>query len=424
MKTSIRFSQFVSLLRKGSKCYLYSSLNGGLVRIEDIIANRIYKEEDNLFYSYDEEDDFIVYMRNNKFIGSEEEDSKAINIMKYKRLKSSFQSDRLSLVIAPTLYCNFKCPYCYEKDLPNSRMSDMIQDRLIEFIAEKQKACKELEICWHGGEPTMALSSIERLLLLIREKINMPLVQHAMVTNGYAINDTFISLFKIFPLNSIQITIDGDRTTHNQNRICKSGVETYDKIIGNVDRLSIEIPDTLLKIRMNVHKNNADQFFTFYEVLKNRWKGRNVYLYPAFVSENENCSVPCFNSIEKTKFLLDIYRTLGVKYKEADLSLNGGLCTAHYKNSLVVDPDGLLYKCWVDIGKKERSIGDLDKGITNLELFCQYILGTDKFADKKCQKCSLLPVCDGGCSRYRFGDEYQTSDQCPFSEAEIINFMV
>ena len=78
----------------------------------------------------------------------------------------------------------------------------------------------------------------------------------------------------------------------------------------------------------------------------------------------------------------------------------------------------------LDVGQKDRAVGDLYKGVTNLSLFCKYIIGTDKFSDERCLECKLLPICNGGCSRYRFGDDYKTTDQCPLNESEIINFMV
>lgn len=102
---------------------------------------------------------------------------------------------------------------------------------------------------------------------------------------------------------------------------------------------------------------------------------REKYLFiSGFCAENENCSVACFNSIEKTVFLSKVYEKLGLKYKDADLNLKCGLCTAHYVNSWIVDPNGLLYKCWVDVGQKDRAVGDLYKGVTNLSLFVNILL--------------------------------------------------
>ena len=44
------------------------------------------------------------------------------------------------------------------------------------------------------------------------------------------------------------------------------------------------------------------------------------------------------------------------------------------------------------------------------------MIGTDKFADSKCLKCSYLPVCDGGCNLYRVG--YQEKN-IPYNTCEI-----
>lgn len=423
MKNKLRFSRFVSVLQKDAKNYLFNSITGGLLYIDVDIANQV-NTNINHFFENVENRELISYLEENNYLKNEVEDNELVTQLKYKRLKRTFQSSKLSLVIAPTLFCNFKCPYCYEKDLPNERMSIDIQNQLIEFIKLKEHLHNDLEICWHGGEPTMALSSIKRILKLIHEEIDIPLKSHTLVTNGFSVNDTFIDIFKKYPLNDIQITIDGDRFTHNINRISKSGGETYDKIINNVDRLTEEFPSVRIGLRMNVHKNNANQFLTLYETLSKRWDKKNIHIYPAFVSENANCSVPCFNSKEKTIFMFEIYKAIKKRYRQSNLQLKSGLCTAHFENSFVIDPKGYLYKCWVDVGHPQRAIGNLKDGITNGNLACQYMLGTDKFTDVKCLKCSLFPICDGGCSRYRFDDNYKTSDLCPFSESEIINFMV
>lgn len=423
MNKKNRFSRFVSVLQKEDKHYLFNSITGGLVCIDADITNQI-KADKSLFFENKENREFVSYLEENNYLKSEQEDNELVTQLKYKRLKRTFQSSKLSLVIAPTLFCNFKCPYCYEKDLPNEKMPIDVQDQLIEFIKRKKDQYKDMEVCWHGGEPTMALSSIDRILKLIHEEVGIPLKSHTLVTNGYSVNNTFIDIFKKYPLTDIQITIDGDRSAHNKNRISKSGEETYDKIINNVDRLTIEFPSVRIGLRMNVHKNNANQFLTLYETLSKRWEKKNIHIYPAFVSENTNCSVSCFNSKEKTIFMYEIYKAIGKRYRQSNLQLKSGLCTAHFESSFVIDPQGYLYKCWVDVGQPQRAIGNLRDGITNANLACRYMLGTDKFSDEKCLNCSLFPICDGGCSRYRFEDDYKTSDLCPFSESEIINFMV
>ncbi len=423
MSITNRFSRFVSVLEKNENHYLFNSLTGGLVRVDAKIAKSIQNDK-NCFFEDNPDKELIEYLKEAGYLKTESEDEELIIQLKYRRLRGSFQGDQLSLVIAPTLYCNFKCPYCYEKDLPNISMSNDVQDQLIDFIKKRENQFKHYIISWHGGEPTMSLSAIERILDQLHEQVQIPLSRHSMISNGYHLNDTFFKLFKKYPLNKIQITIDGDRKTHNENRISKSGKETYDVIINNIDRLIKEFPSTRVVLRMNVHKNNASQFLELHHVLSDKWNNKNINITPAFVLENANCSVPCFNSKEKTLFMYEISKAIGKKYNDFDLQLNSGHCTAHFESSFVIDPSGFIYKCWVDVGKPDRAVGNTKDGITNMQLVSKYMIGTDKFTDPKCLECSLLPICDGGCSRYRFSDEHKTNDLCPVSEKEIINFMV
>lgn len=422
-KGSYRFSKFVSVLNKNKKNYLFNSLTGGLLQIDSNSASQINADRD-LFLIKNKKSEIVEYLANNKYLASEHDDRDALNQLRYIHLRKAFQSQRLSLVIAPTLFCNFKCPYCYEKDLPNIKMTDDIQKQIIEFVRQRQEQHKMLEICWHGGEPTTAMPTIEKLLNLIREKIDLPLKSHTLITNGYFINDNFIRIFRDFPLKYIQITIDGGRSSHNKNRISKTNEETYDRIISNVDRLTTDLPQTNIGIRMNVHKNNSEEFIHLYKELHGRWENKKVQIYPAFVMDNQNCKVPCFNSKEKTFFLYELYKAIGKKYSDADLKIKIKHCTAHYENSFVIDPEGKLYKCWVDVGQQEKSIGNLKDGVTNYTLVSDYQLNKDKFTDNMCLKCRLFPICSGGCSRYRFEDDYKTNDLCPISEKEIINFMI
>lgn len=231
-----------------------------------------------------------------------------------------------------------------------------------------------------------------------------------------------LDCFSRFPLGYIQITIDGNEHTHNLNRISKNGQPTFDRIIKNIDLLVKKLPNTNVGVRMNVHKNNVHEFVPLYNALSKRWEGSKVNIYPAFVMDNQSCKVPCFNSIEKTAFLYDLYKKIGRKYSDVDMRLKTGNCTAIYENSYVIGPNGDIFKCWVDVGVPEKRVGDLKSGIHNHALIEKYILSSDKFSDKKCLACSVFPICSGGCNKYRMDSSYTTADICPLSPSIISKF--
>ena len=50
----------------------------------------------------------------------------------------------------------------------------------------------------------------------------------------------------------------------------------------------------------------------------------------------------------------------------------------------VIDPKGLLYKCWADVDIKKQSIGTLETVLNNFDIMSKFIQGSDNFSDSKC----------------------------------------
>lgn len=53
------------------------------------------------------------------------------------------------------------------------------------------------------------------------------------------------------------------------------------------------------------------------------------------------------------------------------------------------------------------------------------MVGTDKFADEKCLKCTYLPICDGGCNLYRVGklEKNLPYNVCDINEKGLIKYL-
>ena len=415
-------SMFDIFFEEDGHFYICNTLRGGLHEVDQKTYELCVSSKNDPSEISKMSADLIENLSSAGYLVDYCSDAESINLLRYMKLIKSFQSDRLTLVIAPTLYCNFACPYCYEKDLPNQQMKDETINELIEFIVQREDTFKYLEICWHGGEPLAAINVIDKILNRIKSEIKIDLKGHSIVTNGYLINEKVLDCFSRFPLGYIQITIDGNEHTHNLNRISKNGQPTFDRIIKNIDLLVKKLPNTNVGVRMNVHKNNVHEFVPLYNALSKRWEGSKVNIYPAFVMDNQSCKVPCFNSIEKTAFLYDLYKKIGRKYSDVDMRLKTGNCTAIYENSYVIGPNGDIFKCWVDVGVPEKRVGDLKSGIHNHALIEKYILSSDKFSDKKCLACSVFPICSGGCNKYRMDSSYTTADICPLSPSIISKF--
>ena len=75
------------------------------------------------------------------------------------------QSKSLSFTIAPTLNCNFRCPYCYEDGKRYGSMSDQCVDQVIKHIngMALDNQADSLQIAWYAASLYWRLRRWRRL---------------------------------------------------------------------------------------------------------------------------------------------------------------------------------------------------------------------------------------------------------------------
>lgn len=80
------------------------------------------------------------------------------------------------------------------------------------------------------------------------------------------------------------------------------------------------------------------------------------------------------------------------------------ICNFMTTFTFVIAPEGDIYKCEELVGKKEFSIGNVKTGIVPLEILKYFYHNPyDKpFLYKKCQRCKILPYCNGFCPIAKF----------------------
>jgi uncharacterized protein len=421
----MKLSKFNILFKVNEFNFLYNSRTNSFFKLE----NDLYKEL-SLLESGEKDMDSLSsetygLLKSKHIIVGNCDDENFISQMLFLKRKIQFNVTSLNLVIAPTLACNFGCPYCYESGLPNNTMKTDVQDRLVEFINMHKIKAGDLSICWHGGEPLIAFNTIKSLFYKIKEKSEIPVTDHSMVTNGYLFNREMCSFFNETGLKYVQITVDGTEATHNANRIHKSGVPTYWKIIENIDMITDEMPDCRVGVRVNIHNANKWDYPNIHNELSERWKGKNCVVYPAFVIPQTGCKVSCLSSSEKMNFYTELYRKYNFKGLNLKPDIQLGTCSAIYENSYIIDPGGFLFKCWADFGLEDRKTGHVSTGMTNWKFVSEYMVNSDKFVDEKCLKCRIFPVCEGGCNRFRVEKNYLNIPYniCPIDENGLTDYL-
>lgn len=407
--------------------FVYNSLTNSLIEISSDLYSELFilsKKQKNVSES-NFDANILKILKDHKILVNEHDDDSFILQKKYLNYLKSFKNDFLGLVIAPTLNCNFACPYCYENSIQQSTADNKTLRDIVDFIYNF-KNIDSLSICWHGGEPLLAFDKMLFFLENLYTRKNKLVITHSLITNGYLLSNDKIEELRKYKLNYVQITIDGPPEHHNHNRPLKSGMPTYDKIISNIDNILQKNPEITVNVRINVHKDNRNSFSEIYKTLTSRWKGHNYRISLVFVSDNDNCMVPCMKLHDRFNFLkeLSMDKDLPKINFFPENQVYG--CTATYQNSFVIGPKGEFYKCWADIGNEERIIGSIYEGLTNYSLIAEYMVGSDMFSDEKCLKCFLFPICNGVCNLIRFENKFRNekAENCPIdinSFAEILS---
>lgn len=404
------WSRYNFLFADKGKFFLYNSLSNSFAELDGETYEFIFSNKNSVEQILNQP---VLYEQLCSMKALVENDDTEYKKIKLYSIAERFSNRKLYLTINPTTDCNFACPYCFESSHNRVYMTEDIENKIIEYIQQYDKV-DELRVTWFGGEPLLAFRRIESLS---RKFINLGInYRSGMITNGYLLNERIIRKLNALNIYSLQITLDGLANTHNARRFLKNGGKTFDKIIFNIDLVARISPQTKIYIRVNIDKSNMDNFVELYRFIQNKCY-KNLYISPAFVDDiSDEKRSPCiFSPKDKMQFIRKMLNKYGLDFSLLYPSSERHECAVRNPMSTVIGPEGELYKCWNDVGQKEKIYGFIDGKIVNETLLLQYLMGADPFEDSRCIKCLLLPVCSGGCPYHRLLNTKIKSSQdvCP-----------
>jgi uncharacterized protein len=165
-----------------------------------------------------------------------------------KHLNSALKSIYLNL----TSKCNLDCSYCvygggYENfdSLKHVEMSWETAQKAIDFLLPKTNEKESLRIDFFGGEPLLAFPLMKRITVDLKERMKGrdQQLKFYTCTNGTVMSDDILD-FLLENNVFLQISIDGDRETHDSNRKFKGlNRGSFDKIFENLQIIYDRDPD-------------------------------------------------------------------------------------------------------------------------------------------------------------------------------------
>lgn len=358
----------------------------------DLLRNNILQLSQQSPKTYEE-------LVKNRFIVEDEVDE-------YKELCEEYSasihsSTVYNLTLLPSLDCNLRCWYCFEKHIQGSHMSAINSQAILNHVKQLFNSNPELSylnIELFGGEPLLYFKEeLYPLLSQIKEYVTelKKGISFFFVTNAVCITPDTIPLFN--DLNaSFQISIDGYKDRHDKIKyIPKTNEGTYDSMIQTIHDLTEQLDNTYINLRINYDDETMPYMKDLIQDLINIDRHKiSIHLERVWQTGNfmnyDN---------EELKSVINLWMLNGFKVSYMNLSRRSYSCKASMKNQSVISYDGAVYKCSGRDFTPEHQDGTLSpEGIIQWnQQKLNKRLSIITYDNDMCRKCKFLPLCWGPC---------------------------
>ena len=336
-------------------------------------------------------------LTDNGMLVTEDVDEQKAAMDRYAKRRDNRKT--LRLTIAPTLDCNFACPYCYEHHKPGV-MTDAVADQVIAFASDRLTESDRLSVTWYGGEPLLVPERVLDMTTRLRNLAESTQKSwfFSMVTNGYRLDETMARSLADAGVSDVQITLDGPPEIHDQRRVLRNGDGTFDRILDNLVA-AVDIMDDV-RVRINLDVNNPDQWRPLTDLLASRGIRDRVRLHIAPVDTPTNANAGYMGSCMDSESFADTWVDWEMEAYQRSAAHTLSLprmtvCTMVAEWAYVIDPTGAIYKCWNHVGETDKVVGNVasPEAVDATGYWKQF----NPLNWQTCRDCDLLPACMGRC---------------------------
>ena len=292
-------------------------------------------------------------------------------------------------MILPTLGCNARCVYCYEKNRPRRSMTMETVDRIIEYILETRRKNTRIHFSWFGGEPLLRTDVIDTICMAMAE--NGIEFKSSIVTNGSLINDELVSkMIEDWHIEEVQVSMDCAEEDYIARKKYYQYENTYWNVMKNAEKLACR--GAAVGIRCNVDEGNIERIPDFLSDLGNVIKEKSkilIYFAPLHGFRESPAFLSYWNRIIESRTLIERAGFRNVTTSSLK-SFQVNNCMADQPSGYaVIAPGGELYTCLHC--EPGTSHGDIFRGTTRPDILRSFIEVGD--VREKCRDCPILPEC-------------------------------
>jgi uncharacterized protein len=399
-----KLSMYNVIHEEGDMQHMWNTYTGALLKLD-----KSGQEYVRSFSGVDDGSNEFKLMKDNGFIVYDELDEFFRVCLEEKQAMFDPTPERLHLIIAPGMGCNYKCGHCFEKNSDlTGVMTPEIADDVAKYVCEqlhKNPNVKLLQVTWFGGEPLLYVDIIERISRKIIEYTQKHNIQYAawMATNGRHLDkDTLLKLQEL-SLEKAQITVNGMSDVY-----CKSKGASPEDFNIVIDNICFAVEQGL-NVTVNILNNDANEAIktTDYLLKQRNLQGRVRvsfhqvldYSQPPDISQQAYLEYD-HNFFQWLNYMIKeygIYEEIGYIFRKRKSTT----CDLIKVSNVCIGPRGELYKCFRHSGVKSMVIGDIwGKRFFN-DAENMFYSTCDDPKKKECAICEYLPFCMGDCQCWR-----------------------
>jgi radical SAM protein with 4Fe4S-binding SPASM domain len=152
--------------------------------------------------------------------------------------------------------CNLRCKHCYEwkEDYDNELTLEEKKD-----VIDQLDKMKVASIALSGGDPVFSTDFVP-----VSARMSEKGIYHSLATNGTLLTPDMVKKIKDLRYGYVQVSVDGDRQTHNYFR----GGDSYDRTMEGIDNLVKAGMTTSISTTLTVY--NKDQIFDMIKLAKEK----------------------------------------------------------------------------------------------------------------------------------------------------------
>ena len=180
--------------------------------------------------------------------------------------------------------CNLDCEYCFflskEMLYPGDRFrmaDDLLETYLRQLLDSHQTP--DVTVAWQGGEPTMMGLDFFRRSVELVDELKKPhqRVHHTIQTNGVLIDEDWATFFAENEF-LVGLSVDGPRELHDQYRVDKRGLGSFDRVMAGYEHLRAAEAD--VNVLCTVHAGNQDHALDVYRFFRDEMGVRFIQFIP------------------------------------------------------------------------------------------------------------------------------------------------